>query len=330
MRIATILAAIAGLAIGVLILAHFSFGAVLGALAAIGWGGFGIIVLYRLAAFLPLGTAWWAIAPPPPRPRPLAFVWGRMVRESGGAVLPLSQLGGFVMGARALSLTGVSGLIAGATTVVDITVELFAKFGYTILGLALLAQLHPHASVIFPTAIGLAAGTVAVLGFVLVQRRGAAWLERFSQRLAVRWLPEAAQQAKPVAALIDTIYARRKALFIAFGLHFLGWVADGFESWIALHLMGDPLTVPAVLSIESLVYAIRSLAFAIPNALGVQEAVYVMLGGLFGLPPQAALALSLLKRARDIAIGVPVLLAWQAAEGGVLYRRRVPGGKRAR
>jgi hypothetical protein len=38
-----------------------------------------------------------------------------------------------------------------------------------------------------------------------------------------------------------------------------------------------------------------------------------------------ALAMSVLKRARDIAIGVPVLLIWQGAEG----RRALSGSKRA-
>lgn len=329
MRLATIIAAIAGLTLGVFVVVHFNFGAVLSALAAIGWGGFAIILLYHLAAYLPLGAAWWAITPPPTR-HPLAFVWGRLVRDSGSAVLPFSQIGGFVMGARALTLTGVSGMVSGASTVVDITIELFAKVGYTVLGLALLAQLRPQASVIYPCSIGLAVGLVAVLGFVVAQRRGAVWLEGLSQRLALRWLPDAASQAKPVAATIDRIYARRKALAIAFALHFTAWMADGVEAWIALLLMGHPLGIAAVIAIESLMYAIRSVAFAIPAALGVQEAAYVMLGGLFGLPPAVALALSLLKRGRDITIGVPVVLAWQVAEGRLMYRRRAADGRSAR
>jgi hypothetical protein len=47
-----------------------------------------------------------------------------------------------------------------------------------------------------------------------------------------------------------------------------------------------------------------------------------MLGAIFGLPPEMALALSLLKRGRDLAIGIPALLAWQTLEGGALFRRR--------
>jgi hypothetical protein len=53
----------------------------------------------------------------------------------------------------------------------------------------------------------------------------------------------------------------------------------------------------------------------VPNGLGVQEGGYLVLAPLFGVGPEFALAISLLKRARDIAIGVPVLIVWQAMEG---------------
>jgi hypothetical protein len=79
-----------------------------------------------------------------------------------------------------------------------------------------------------------------------------------------------------------------------------------------------------VLVIESLLYAIRTVAFAIPNAVGVQEGAYILLGGAFGLTPEMALALSLLKRARDLTIGLPALGAWQAIEGGRAWRRFAP------
>jgi hypothetical protein len=46
-----------------------------------------------------------------------------------------------------------------------------------------------------------------------------------------------------------------------------------------------------------------------------------MLMPFFGLAASVGLALSLLRRARDVTIGVPILLAWQAAEGGHALRR---------
>ncbi|MGN6452925.1 MAG: hypothetical protein ACTHL7_07660 [Steroidobacteraceae bacterium] len=76
-----------------------------------------------------------------------------------------------------------------------------------------------------------------------------------------------------------------------------------------------------MIAIESIVYAIRSAAPFIPNAFGVQEGAYLLLAPLFGLGTDTALAISVLKRARDVAIGVPVLLLWQAAEGRHALRR---------
>jgi len=71
-----------------------------------------------------------------------------------------------------------------------------------------------------------------------------------------------------------------------------------------------------------LLYGIRSFAFAIPGAIGIQEATYVFIGTSFGLTPEIALSLSLLRRARDLAIALPTLGLWQAVEGGRLWRRR--------
>ena len=55
---------------------------------------------------------------------------------------------------------------------------------------------------------------------------------------------------------------------------------------------------------------------------GVQEGAYILIGAAFGLTPEMALALSLLKRARDLTIGLPVLGIWQIREGGRLWRGR--------
>ena len=48
--------------------------------------------------------------------------------------------------------------------------------------------------------------------------------------------------------------------------------------------------------------------------IGIQEAGYAALVPLFGLSPETGIAVSVLRRGRDIAVGIPVLLAWQLAE----------------
>jgi uncharacterized membrane protein YbhN (UPF0104 family) len=108
-------------------------------------------------------------------------------------------------------------------------------------------------------------------------------------------------------------------------LHLAVWVASAIGTWIAFRLIGAHVGLLPVVAIEGLVSAARSAAVFIPNALGVQEAAYAVLAPLFGVGAEFGLAVSLLKRARDIAVGVPILLIWHAAEGQRALARRPSG-----
>ena len=57
------------------------------------------------------------------------------------------------------------------------------------------------------------------------------------------------------------------------------------------------------MALEALLCTLRSIAAFVPAAMGVQEAGYAMLAPLFGLPAEMGLAVSLLKRAREIVLG---------------------------
>ncbi|HEV7385648.1 MAG TPA: lysylphosphatidylglycerol synthase domain-containing protein, partial [Phenylobacterium sp.] len=200
----------------------------------------------------------------------------------------------------------------------DMTTELAAQFLYTLLGVALLAiQLGGGPvgpGLVLPIAAALAFLLAAGVGFVLVQRRGVGWVGW----LARRWLPDSIARADAVAAALDAVYRQPGRLAAGVALHVLGWLASGVSSWIALQLMGTGAPLWAVFAVESLMYAARSVAFALPGGLGVQEGAYVLLAPLFGLHSADMLALSLLKRARDLVIGIPTLLVWQALESRAL------------
>jgi hypothetical protein len=45
----------------------------------------------------------------------------------------------------------------------------------------------------------------------------------------------------------------------------------------------------------------------------------VLFGDIIGLPPEASVALSLVKRMREIGFGVPALISWQWAEARRMY-----------
>ena len=322
MKLAGILALLLGLLAGTLLIAHYGVAAVGEALLTIGWTGFLVIILLHLAILFLCGIAWFVLVPPTERGGPWPFVWGRLVREAGSEILPLSQLGGLVMGGRAASLAGLSGKVTAASSVVDATMELLGQLAFAALGLAILIVLHPEAPFITATALTLVGALVVVVLFIGVQRRGFVLLERIAERLSRQWSATGIWAPGAIQDSIRCTYQRHGRLLAGFLLHLLAWIAGAFEAWVALRFMGSPLPVGAVIAIEGLLAAARGIAFAVPAALGIQEGAYVVLGGLFGLPPDTALALSLLKRARGLTLGVPPLLLWQIAEGRQLLRRR--------
>jgi uncharacterized membrane protein YbhN (UPF0104 family) len=101
---------------------------------------------------------------------------------------------------------------------------------------------------------------------------------------------------------------------IAAALHTSTWLIGTLEVWIALRIMHQPVGLYESLILQSLVYAIRAVWFAVPSGLGVQEGGFVLVGHLLGIGPETALALSLASRLPDVALGLPGLAAWHWLE----------------
>lgn len=309
---------VAGLAVAVLLIRHFGAPAIAAALGTAGVPALAVLATTHLAVIVLMGFAWHRLADAGP---PWLFAWARLLREAAAEALPLSQIGGYIVGARALALHGVGGAAAVATTVVDVTVELSSQIAYTAIGVGLLLWLRPRTALALPIIVGLAVALIALIAFVAVQRKGSGMVDRLGSRFAGDRLIAVAASAEAVQAAIADIHRHDRRLWSSFLLHLLAWLASGAEAWLALKLMGASLGIAAVLALESLLSAIRSVAFFVPNSIGVQEGAYVMLGATLGLPPEFALALSLLKRGRDIVLGIPALLVWQSFESHRLWRR---------
>jgi putative membrane protein len=189
------------------------------------------------------------------------------------------------------------------------------------LALLLLLHLTPESRVAAAVAVGLAVAAVLAAGFLVAQRRGFGLFDRVARAVGRDWAERTAAGASALHSAIAGVYRAPVRLTLSFALHLGCWIASTSEAWLALRLAGAPLGFGPVLVIEGLLYAIRSAAFAVPNAVGVQEGAYVLLGAAFGVTPDLALAVSLLKRARDLAIGLPALAVWQSAETGRICRR---------
>lgn len=312
MRFGVILAALLGLALAAWLIDSVGLRSIVSAMFAVGWGGLVALCASGAALFAVLGTAWFALAPRQENSRFTDFVWARAVREYSGELLPFSQLGGIVIGARALTLRGVDGSLAFATSIVDVTVEMVAQIMFVLAGLAFLLTRHEPGNVVLTrnVAAGVAAAIIAAAVFFLLQQKGIGAIARWSGR----WFPGGGVWLGKLRESLAEIHASPARFAISLLVHLGGWMGTALWAWLAVYLIGHRLSFPFVFTIESILCAIRTAAILIPGAIGVQEASYALIGPLLGLAAPAAVALSLLKRARDVALGVPVLLVWQLAE----------------
>jgi putative membrane protein len=316
----SILALTAGGVGTALLVYHYGFKVIADALVAVGMAGFAAVTAFHLGIVTACGVAWFVLVPQPDRPSPWAFILGRMVRNGASEALPLSQAGGFIMGARAATAAGLPGAMSVASTVVDITMELLGELIFVGIALAILARLHPGTALEGWVATGLVGATAVATVYAMAQRRGFTLIERVANRA-----PQGAGLAAGAATLqgcIDHIYGRLRGPVLGFLMHLTCWLASAVEAWFALGLMGAAPGFAVVLSIEGLVTGARALAFAVPGALGVQEAAHVFVGAMFGVSADALLALSLLKRARDLVLGLPPVVAWQFLEGNLFWHNR--------
>jgi putative membrane protein len=311
-----IIVAAAGLVLAVLLVVHQGFSSVAQAVAAVGWGIFLVVIIHLLEVGLS-GLAWRILFRRVEAPSLSVFIGVRWMREAVDSMLPMvASLGGAIIGARLLTLRGLSGGDAGASVIVDLTMEAISQFLFTLVGLMLLVLSGYHGRIVEWTVIGLAVSVLAVLGFLLVQRSGLFRLvEKLFSWLAARWPILPADAINGLHDNIQVFYRSPRALVSACSLHLISWLAGTFEVWLILYFIGVPVTLQEALILESLGQAIRSAGTVVPGSYGIQEGGYMVLGTLFGLAPEVGLALSLVKRLRDVILGIPGLIAWQVLEG---------------
>jgi len=322
MRLALLLATIVGLGIAAWVLGSLGLGPVIDAMERIGPWGFATLCLWSIGVLAILGVALHVVAPGEPARRIGRFIWSRATREAATDVLPFSQFGGLLVGARTLEQGGVPRPVVHAALIADLTTEMASQVLFTMFGVAMLATTLVNqnaAAAVRPTILVGAALCVAIMiAFALFQRPALAVARRIGEHL----LPGVGAAAAEVRARLDLVYRHRLRVIAGFLINLVAWAVSATGAWIALRFMGLDISLWAVLVIESLIFALRSAAFMLPGAIGVQEAAYLLLAPLFGLDPASAVALSLLKRGRDLALGVPSLAIWQISEGTRLWRRR--------
>lgn len=286
-------------------------GDVSGALATAGWAGVAAMAAYHPLAISLCGLACSALTP---QGKPSTFILARWVRDGVSELASFLPLAGEMAGARLLVCGGIRPTTAGALTVVDVTAEVLAQFLFSVAGVILWLLRHPTGEVLHWAMLGIGLSIPILAAFVLVQRSS---VMRFLETLPARLLPkvwQAPDAENGIHAGITALWADHRRVAMAVLLHLAAWTVSAGEGWLALMLLGHPLPLADVLALECIIFAIRSAAFFVPAALGVQEGGYLLLGAALGLPPEVALAVSLLKRGRAIIVGIPALATWQLLE----------------
>jgi putative membrane protein len=295
------------------LLASQGLPAVMATLALAGWG----LLLVALFHLLPLALDAVAIrvlfAGEAARHSMRDALLARWAGESANSLMPAGQIGGPLLMARHLARRGLPLRHAAAAITVSTTVQTFAQIAFALLGVALLGAQSSHISQPALRASSLIASGLLALqvgGFYWMQRRGffgklMRAASRFSgKRDWSQWM----SHAEAIDIEVELTYGRTGRVAASFLLSLVGWLVGTGEVYLILLLIYHPVGWIEALLLESLGQAIRGAAFAVPGALGVQEAGYLLLAPLVGLPPDAALALSLAKRARELLLGVPGLV----------------------
>ena len=305
--------ALLGVTGATVLVAWFGFDRVAHAILSVGWAGFAAFCAWQFVVMAIMGAGWWAVVPPDRRRALPVFVWGRMVRDSAAVCQPFSPVGGFAIGARAITLHGISWPVAAISTVVDLTAEFAAEILFALGGLIIIVSRTSDAAIAHPAEIGIGVTIAAALGILKLPRGVASIFVRLGKRLLGQWFAGAEQDGISTVEL-TAMYGDSARLAFCTLAHAVGWFGKGLGNWIAFRLLGSDLDLMGALAIEGVLHIMMAAGILIPGYAGVQEAGYVALGSVFGVPPEISLGVSLVRRGRDIAIGIPILLVWQFIE----------------
>lgn len=293
-----------------------------GALAAAGWGAAAIVVFHLIS--LGIDTAAWRLVFP--RHERLLFrttYWMRWIGESISNLAPAAQLGGDLVRARLAVLRGVTVSGATASVLVDITIGVLTQTIFTLVALGLLIAATGRSNLWGPAIAGAPIAIFSVAGFYIVQRLG-------MFRLCGAIISHCSKDPKWRAMMgkggeidqtLRKVYADRKSIALCALFELTSWFAGAFEVWIGLHALGIAGGLNQAIILEGVGQGVRSAMFFIPGALGVQEGGYMVVGGLLGIPGETALALALIRRVRELTLGVPGLIVWQVIEGNRAWKR---------
>ena len=322
MKVTLYIGGLLGLALLIGLVMRADLAGILRAITLAGWSIFWVVP-YRGLFFLLYAFGWGLLlqAGDPERRFSLRYLgWVAVVRDGIDRLLPVASVGGAVAGVRLLRWRGISASVAAASVIVEVLLTLAAVWALAVVGMLMLQVHEARATRPGVVAITVLAGLALPVLLGLTLRFGSVfvWLEAGIGRLV--GLRVLAGSAASLDAQVRATLRRARAVMLCGAAQLLALLSGSFEVWLALHLFDHPINWQAATILECLTQAARHAAFVIPAGLGVQEFSLIYIGQLLGVNAEFALGVSLIKRMRELAWGVPALISWQWEEGRRLRR----------
>ncbi|MBW4051076.1 MAG: hypothetical protein HIU85_06355 [Proteobacteria bacterium] len=316
MRLAVRIALAAGLALLIALIMHEG-SAILIPLARAGRVLLWLVPLHALPILLD-SLGWRALLARAKETRVATLFWIASIREAINRLLPAANIGGEIVGIRLLTETGVDGVTAAASVTTEVVLTVFSQYLFVALGVACLLKLTHTVQLADDVLMGLGASLPVIVLLAVLVRYGSIFerMERFAVRvLGEKKLGFLAGQSANLDAAVRELFADRPRLLTTMAWQLTAMVSGSLETWLALRWLGHPVPFGAAVALESLTMTVRNFVFLVPAGLGVQEVSLVGFGALLGVNGDLALALSLVKRMREILFGVPALVSWYWVEG---------------
>jgi len=280
------------------------------------------LVPYRAGYFLLYAIGWWELLRPYDCKSRAGFgyvYWVTTVRDAIDRLLPVASIGGGVAAVRLMRWRGLASTPVVVSVIVEILLTLIVVYVFTAMGLLMLLHLSAAGRVFPRLELAFLLSMPVPVVLVLLLRYGSVFKRLHGLLRPIVGARLVAEGAESLDEELRASLHRGAALLTAGGLQLVAFVSASFEVWFALRLFGHPVSIEAAIALESLTQAARYVAFIVPAGIGVQEAGFVLFGHMLGVGADLALAVSMVKRLREVLCGVPSLISWQWLEGRRLH-----------
>lgn len=306
-------AATAGLAVIVYLLLDAGIAGIAEALTTVGWGIIAIAA-FELVPLMVKARAWRTVLRAESELSYRDVLAARWIRQSVSQLLPVAQVGGDLVGARVIYLRGAGAAVAGACTLVDMTLGAVSQVLCTIVALVVLLAAGEGTLFAQPALIASLVFAAGLAAFLRQQQRDPfAMIARALSRCRARFGAVLADAQGLDEALVR-VYRRRRTVFQSLMWQLAAQILAAGEIVILSFFLGVDISLGDAFVLQTVTRGFRLAVFFVPGGYGVQEGSLVLLAVALGFDPDFGLVVALLKRAREMIVGAPAVLVWYRYE----------------